>query len=598
MRTTRFWIFVSLIVINSCVNQNEYDYPLLFLGEVTKIDQTGAEFHANIQGISNEGVMEYGFVWSTNGTPDLNSSNIRFAQPVSTGILSLKITNDLISDAVYYVRAFARNSRYTTYSNTVSFRSKGSLPPVIHDFFPDHGSAGTLVTITGENFSGGLINNNIRFGNSLAQVDSASSTKLIVRLDETLDVSGVVNITLQVADHTVSSDKTFRLDGINIIDFIPRILKPCDSLYVKVENFNPDPSANKVRIGEADALIERINDDTLVCFVPYDAQVGDNQISVTSNNKKCTSNDLLKILDPWSIIKESNTFYRSGAVAFAINDKGYVGTGWDINSSIYYIAFNDLYEFDPLTGKLKQCASLPAGQRQEGIGFSIHGKGYVGLGNSGGGPPIYKDIWEYDPVANSWTEKANFPGPDRRNTTCVVVGDLAYVGFGSFENDLKDLWEYNPVSDQWRRVADCPGNGGPYVAFCIDKEAYFLCGNGNQPYILSNEFWKYNPEKNLWTRLSDFPGEVRRFPVSFALGGCGYLGMGAHLGVNQKALKDFWRYYPKEDKWARISDINVKSRYEAKSFVIGDKAYIVAGVDVNEWQYGNHEETIIIYDPN
>lgn len=199
-----------IVLINSC--KKDYEYPLIITGEITDINNTGAVFNANVTNAGKGGVIEYGFVWGRNGIPDIDSSKVVIAEPVSEGILSVKITNDLVTGANYFVRAFARNTEYITFSNTVSFISKGSSSPVISDFTPDHGTNGTIVTINGENFSGSIYNNVVTFGKIQASVESASNNKLVVKIGQNIIIPGPVSIIVKVADHSIKSDNTFLLE--------------------------------------------------------------------------------------------------------------------------------------------------------------------------------------------------------------------------------------------------------------------------------------------------------------------------------------------------------------------------------------------------
>jgi N-acetylneuraminic acid mutarotase len=593
MRKFTCLLFLTVIIF-SCSRDKEYDFPLLYIGQVTDIDDNGAVFHAKIVDESKEGIFDYGFVWSYNQVPDISTSRVIMADPVSTGVLSVKVNNDLIPDTVYNVRAFARNSKYITYSKTVSFRSLGSMPPVISDFSPEHGTHGSLVTIYGENFSGSAGNNIVSFGSVPARVESATNRELVVRLDMDLENlrSGIVPVTIRVAGQTVTSGKNFRLDGVNIIDFSPKSLKPGDTLRIELENFNPLQAGTIVRIGNFPAGEYSVSGNIVSCIIPYNAVFGENKIYVTSDNITCTSDELINVFSPWSVIKDGDKFYRTGAAAFSINGKGYVGMGENVNSSMWYVVYNDLNEFNPATGQWTKLADMPAMEREDVIGFSIGNKGYVGLGNHAGGY-YFTDLWEYDPVTDSWEQKADFPGEVRYEAACVVIGDKAYVGLGYTSDDKRDLWQYDPALDQWTRVSDCPGSGGGYMGFCIDGKGYFTFGHsGSGGY--SGIVWRYDPEKDEWARMSDFPGSLRSFPVSFEINGFGYIGTGQ---VSSRNLKDFWRYHADKDKWIRVSDLTADGRYFARSFIIGNKAYIVSGIDAEKMQYGRHDESLIIFEP-
>lgn len=590
MRKLKCLLVLSVILL-SCTRDKEYDFPLLYIGQVTDIDGNGAVFHAKIVNESKEGIFDYGFVWSHNKVPDISTSRVVMTDPVSNGVLSVKVSNDLITDTVYNVRAFARNSGFITYSSTVSFRSMGSMPPVISDFSPEHGTHGSLVTIYGENFSGSPVNNIVRFGTVPAIVESATSSELVVRIDMDNLISGIVPVTVSVAGQTATSGRNFRLDGVTIIDFRPRSLKPADTLWIELENFNPVLPGTYVRIGKFPAGDYSVTGNILSCIVPYNAGYGENKISVTSDNITCTSDELLNVLSPWSVIKDGDKFYRTGAAAFSINGKGYVGMGENVNSGMWYVVYNDLNEFNPATGQWKKLADMPAMEREDVIGFSIGDKGYIGLGNNASGF-YFTDLWEYDPDTDSWEQKADFPGEARYEPACVVIGEKAYVGLGFTSDDKRDFWQYDPALDQWTRVSDCPGSGGGYMGFCIDGKGYFTSGHSGSG-VYSGVVWRYDPEKDEWARMSDFPGSLRSLPVSFEINGFGYIGTGQ---VSSRSLKDFWRYHADEDKWVRVSDLTTDGRYFARSFIIGNKAYIVSGINVEDMNYGSHEESLIIFE--
>jgi len=257
-------LFMGLSLF-SC--ESRYDYPLVLMGEVTDIDETGAEFHAFIKDISKEGITEYGFVWDyLNNLPDINSSRMNLATPAINGTLNTKITGDLTEDKLYYVRAFASNSEYITYSNVVSFVSKGSLPPYIDSFSPDFGSGGTVVTIAGGNFSSIITRDHVIFGNSHATTNSADMNSLTVTIDPNVTTSGFVDVRVGVDNNSSLSEKQFRLAGVAIIDFMPITVHRGDTLYIKAEDLNDDMNSNIVRISGIIATVCGKSGDTCILW--------------------------------------------------------------------------------------------------------------------------------------------------------------------------------------------------------------------------------------------------------------------------------------------------------------------------------------------
>src|SRR5881392_3149286 len=66
-------------------------------------------------------------------------------------------------------------------------------------------------------------------------------------------------------------------------------------------------------------------------------------------------------------------FGRYGSIGFSIDDKGYMGTGYD-----FYLGHQkDLWEYDPVTDAWTQKADLGGVGRESAVGFAINGKGYI-----------------------------------------------------------------------------------------------------------------------------------------------------------------------------------------------------------------------------
>ena len=52
-------------------------------------------------------------------------------------------------------------------------------------------------------------------------------------------------------------------------------------------------------------------------------------------------------------------------------------------------------------------------------------------------------FWEYDPGTNKWTKKANVGGGARAYAVGFSVGGKGYIGMGEFSGQM-DLWQYSP----------------------------------------------------------------------------------------------------------------------------------------------------------
>lgn len=109
---------------------------------------------------------------------------------------------------------------------------------------------------------------------------------------------------------------------------------------------------------------------------------------------------------------------RNGAVGFAINSKGYVTTGYTVyrdDDPLHtggYAYLKDTWEYEPATDTWKQMDDYPGDARINAIAFAIGNYGYVGTGQSKDDKQT-KDFYRFDPTAasgNQWTIVNGFGG--------------------------------------------------------------------------------------------------------------------------------------------------------------------------------------------
>jgi N-acetylneuraminic acid mutarotase len=147
---------------------------------------------------------------------------------------------------------------------------------------------------------------------------------------------------------------------------------------------------------------------------------------------------------------------RERAVAFALNGRGYVGSG---NSRCGIL--NDLWMFDPGAAEGKQWSYLtetPGSARKGAVAFTIaerqtafFGTGFY-LNNT-----FLTDFWAFDPDGNGemgfWTPMTDFQGQGRQEAVGFAIGDKGYLGFGQGITFSKlgvdqevylDFWEFTP----------------------------------------------------------------------------------------------------------------------------------------------------------
>ncbi|KMQ50751.1 polysaccharide deacetylase [Chitinispirillum alkaliphilum] len=96
--------------------------PVLEIADpvITDEKQTSARVSANLLQLGTTNPLSHGFAWSTEQYPTISNDTIDIGTVSETGIFSSVLT-DLTPGTLYYVRAYAIDSKGTTYSSQVSF---------------------------------------------------------------------------------------------------------------------------------------------------------------------------------------------------------------------------------------------------------------------------------------------------------------------------------------------------------------------------------------------------------------------------------------------------------------------------------------------
>jgi N-acetylneuraminic acid mutarotase len=291
----------------------------------------------------------------------------------------------------------------------------------------------------------------------------------------------------------------------------------------------------------------------------------------------CDNTDETKdLVGNWVELSDFEGVARCDAVSFAINDKGYVTTGYDGDDRL-----RDLWEYDPVKDYWIQKADFGGAARNGAVGFGTATKGYVGTGYDGSSK--LKDFWEYDPEANSWVQIADFPGNARYSATAFSIDNKGYVGTGYDGNYLKDLWMYDPETNEWTQKVSVGGSKRrDAVSFVINGKGYVCTGMNNGGY--ESDFWEYDPIADTWTAKRDIADVsdhsydddyniIRTNAVAFSANGKGYIVSGGQGTVSG----DAWAYDPVTDLWEEKTTLEGTARMEAIAFTLSNKGYVLTG---------------------
>ncbi len=315
----------------------------------------------------------------------------------------------------------------------------------------------------------------------------------------------------------------------------------------------------------------------------------------------CSKNKIepVSTANSWEKIADfGNGLGRYGLVSFSVENSAYVGLGSDYHHSYNFgepIKWdgglkNDFWKYNSENNTWTRLKDFPGGKRIGAVGFSLNGKGYIGLGELDDG--LKKDFWEYDPINDSWIQLPDFPGEERSNPVSFVVNNKAYVGCGS---DKRDFWVFSSSDNSWTQLPDYPGEGYNVVALNIDKNGYV--GLGINAGNVATDFWQYIPDSNIWKQKQSIPipvynnstgidYEVASKVIGFSVKNQGYVCL-------TNTDNSLWKYNPRTDEWIEMNErLPSSNKLELKtSFVINEIAFLGTGLSVN--LCGNHCQTTI-----
>ncbi|MGB5817949.1 MAG: kelch repeat-containing protein [Saonia sp.] len=282
---------------------------------------------------------------------------------------------------------------------------------------------------------------------------------------------------------------------------------------------------------------------------------------------------------------------RSGAAAFTIGNKGYMGTGFDGDDRL-----TDFWVYDMDGNFWSQLASFPGVERSSTASFTINGNGYVGLGFDGDNE--LADFYRYNVSSNLWDSIAPFGGNARRGATAFNSETNGYVGTGfDGDNDRKDFWKYNPSDDTWAELVGFGGNKRRDASvFSIGENVYLGTGVSNG--LNQTDFWVFNLSSESWSPLLDLDDDddyniVRNNAVGFSIGDKGYFATG---DSGSSASVDVWEYDPATDLWEEKTEYEGFARQGAIAFYNGARAFLGLGrsgtlyLDDNREFFPNQEE--------
>ncbi|RAJ02632.1 galactose oxidase-like protein [Chitinophaga skermanii] len=291
------------------------------------------------------------------------------------------------------------------------------------------------------------------------------------------------------------------------------------------------------------------------------------------------SSDSTETNGNWIKRSEFEGVARNEAVSFVIDNKAYVGTGFDGENRL-----KDFWMYDQASNYWSQKADFPGAARSSAIGMAIGSKGYIGTGYDGTNK--LADFYEYNPTTNAWEKKADFTGSGRYGATAFAINNKGYITCGYDGNYLKDFYEFEPTTNVWTKRESMGGTKRTdAVAFVIDNKAYLVTGSNNGQNV--NDLWVFDgsawTEKRKITNVSDDDYDnsydiPRNGAIAFVMNNKGYVTLGSKSGL----ASDVWEYDPINDLWDTKTSFEGVARSGAVAFTLNNRGYVALGNSLSQ----------------
>jgi len=358
--------------------------------------------------IGSYAVSNHGHCWSTSNPPTVSDSKTSLGVTSQSGPYTSNLTN-LLSNTVYYVRAYAREGGAVKYGATVIL--KQNIWEQILPFSGDDRQDAISFSIGTKGYMGTGIGSSIM--KDFWEFDQASNA-WTQKASYNDYVYGAVGFAIGSYGYIGG--------GIN------------NNGYLKRDFWQYNPTTNN--------WVQKLNyaGDSISGAVGF--SIGNKGYMGTGFDGLSSLNDFWEY-DPsgntWTQKANFNGSARSDAIGYTIGNKGYVGLGTNGATN-----FNDFWEYDPAGNTWTQKNNFGGSARVGATSFEINGKGYIGLGWN----VVYlNDFWEYDPANDSWIQVADFMGTARWKAAGFSIGNFGYIGTGydgTINND--DFWKYTPLN--------------------------------------------------------------------------------------------------------------------------------------------------------
>ena len=182
--------------------------------------------------------------------------------------------------------------------------------PVLTQFVPAQGRAGTLVTLTGQRFSPNATANTVRFNGVAAPVLSATATTLTARVPATASTGTIQVITGEGAGRSTQAFTVFQPPTLATV--VPAEGRPGDVVTLTGTQFSPVAAQDTVWFNGVRAVVQQASATALQVVVPAGATAG--KIRINTLGGQVVSTQDFVVWYPPALVSFSPSKGKAGTI--------------------------------------------------------------------------------------------------------------------------------------------------------------------------------------------------------------------------------------------------------------------------------------------
>ncbi|WP_373521545.1 IPT/TIG domain-containing protein [Aquiflexum sp.] len=464
-------------IFSSCEEENNIS-PSLVTEEVIYLSGERARLLGRIITTQNINASDHGFYIAENESFN-QPMIISLGERITPGRF-IGETDALNIERSYFAKSFINVGGEIQFGNVLQLTT---LSPEVQSFLPNNGPVGTIITLTGKNFTS---DTRILIGNRPAEIQNIEfESRITARIPAAGSVAKEnVTVIVQGKEFVLSQQFEYTTGSFLKLQNPPASVRFIDNIFFQDnENFylGLGTDANQVvsskmwkySLGNEQWTEVPFQGNALWLAFHTNNYFGGGGM-LASRAPYTTSRDFWSIQNGAFEKLPDLPFECINAISFETNENLYVFGG---------ILNDNSYKYSKSQGNWESITSTPFSVDNSLLHFQHDNKFYIIT-------PFDRTIFSFDPGTETWNEFGFYPGDIVGGSGFgVTIGDNVYLGMN---NRSVQVWQLNMVTKNWIKKNDFNGISAALNVGVYSNDGFIYLARR----IESNnqmEFWRFDP---------------------------------------------------------------------------------------------------------